>query len=253
MNDGHAILQIEHVSKSYSENGKEFHVLEDINFEVRERDFICIVGPSGCGKSTLLREIVGLDRPTSGEILFEGAPVRAEDTRISMVFQSFALFPWLTVTQNVELGLEAHKVPEAERRSKAKKYIDAVGLTGFENAYPRELSGGMKQRVGIARALVMDPVLLCMDEPFSALDALTAQNLRDEILQLWTNPNLPPAAVLMVTHSIDEAVYLADRVVALSPRPGRIVKVEQIDLPRPRNRKEPEFYGWVDEIYSLIV
>ncbi len=253
MSESQPILQIEHVSKSYSENGKVFHVLEDINFEIRDRDFICIVGPSGCGKSTLLREIVGLDRPTSGDILFQGQPVRAEDTRISMVFQSFALFPWLTVMQNVELGLEAHKVAEGERKAKAKKYIDAVGLSGFDNAYPRELSGGMKQRVGIARALVMDPVLLCMDEPFSALDALTAQNLRDEILQLWANPNLPPSAVLMVTHSIDEAVYLADRIVALSPRPGRIVKIEQIDLPRPRNRKEPEFYGWVDEIYSLIV
>lgn len=253
MTDARPILQVQHVSKSYSENGKEFHVLEDISFDVRERDFVCIVGPSGCGKSTLLREIVGLDQPTKGQILFEGAPARAENPRISMVFQSFALFPWLTVTQNVELGLEAHKVPEEERRGKAKKYIDAVGLAGFENAYPRELSGGMKQRVGIARALVMDPTLLCMDEPFSALDALTAQNLRDEILQLWATPDLPPSAVLMVTHSIDEAVYLADRIVAMSPRPGRIVKIETVDLPRPRNRKEPEFYGWVDEIYSLIV
>lgn len=253
MTEGPPILEVKHVSKSYFENGKEFRVVEDINFDVRERDLICIVGPSGCGKSTLLREIVGLDKPTSGEILFEGQTVRAENPRISMVFQSFALFPWLTVTENVELGQEAHKVPPEERRPKAKKYIDAVGLTGFENAYPRELSGGMKQRVGIARALVMDPVLLCMDEPFSALDALTAQNLRDEILQLWANPDLPPSAVLMVTHSIDEAVYLADRIIAMSPRPGRIVKIETIDLPRPRNRKEPEFYGWVDEIYSLIV
>ena len=253
MTNNGAILQVKHVFRSYFEGGKEFKVLEDISFDVHDRDFICIVGPSGCGKSTLLREIVGLDHPTRGEILFEGEPVRAENPRISMVFQSFALFPWLTVSQNVELGLEAHKVPEEERRPKAKKYIDAVGLTGFENAYPRELSGGMKQRVGIARALVMDPTLLCMDEPFSALDALTAQNLRDEILQLWANPDLPPSAVLMVTHSIDEAVYLADRIVALSARPGKIVKVESIDLPRPRNRKEPEFYGWVDAIYSLIV
>ena len=253
MTDAAPILQVNHVSKSYSENGRVFRGLEDITFEIHDRDFICVVGPSGCGKSTLLREIAGLDTPTSGEILFEGQRVRAENPRISMVFQSFALFPWLTVAQNVELGLEAHKVPEDERKAKAKQYVEAVGLAGFENAYPRELSGGMKQRVGIARALVMDPVLLCMDEPFSALDALTAQNLRDEILQLWTNPDLPPSAVLMVTHSIDEAVYLADRIVALSSRPGRVVKIESIDLPRPRNRKEPEFYGWVDEIYSLIV
>ncbi len=253
MTGSEPILQVKHVSKSYAENGKEFRVLEDISFEVYKRDFICIVGPSGSGKSTLLREIVGLDRPTAGEVRFEGEPVRAENPKISMVFQSFALFPWLTVAQNVELGLEARKVPDEERRKKAKQYIDAVGLAGFDNAYPRELSGGMKQRVGIARALVMDPVLLCMDEPFSALDALTAQNLRDEIIQLWSNPDLPPSAVLMVTHSIDEAVYLADRIVALSARPGHVVKIETIDLPRPRNRKEPEFYGWVDEIYSLIV
>ncbi len=247
------ILEVKDVSKSYFETNKEFKVLEHITFDVRDRDFICIVGPSGCGKSTLLREIVGLDKPTSGEIRFEGQPVQSENPKISMVFQSFALLPWLTVTQNVELGLEAHHVPPEERRQKSKKYIDAVGLSGFENAFPRELSGGMRQRVGLARALAMDPVLLCMDEPFSALDALTAQNLRDEILQLWMNPDLPPSAVLMVTHSIDEAVYLADRVVALSSRPGHIVKIEEIDLPRPRNRKEPEFYGWVDEIYSLIV
>ena len=253
MSDGAPILQVNHVSRSYFENGKEFEVLKDITFELREHDFVCIVGPSGCGKSTLLREIVGLDHPTSGEILFQGQPVRPEDPKMTMVFQSFALFPWLTVTQNVELGLEAHGASPDERRGKAKKYIDAVGLSGFENAFPRELSGGMKQRVGLARALAMDPILLCMDEPFSALDALTAQNLRDEILQLWANPDLPPSAVLMVTHSIDEAVYLADRIVALSARPGRIVRIATIDLPRPRNRKEPEFYGWVDEIYSLIV
>lgn len=250
---GEPLLDVRHISRSYFEDGREFKVLEDISFDVRERDFVCVVGPSGCGKSTLLREIVGLDTPTSGEIFFQGNRVKSTDSRISMVFQSFALFPWLTVMQNVELGLEAHRVPPDERRSKAKTYVDAVGLAGFENAYPRELSGGMRQRVGLSRALAMDPVLLCMDEPFSALDALTAQNLRDEILQLWSNPDLPPAAVLMVTHSIEEAVYLADRVVALSARPGRIVRIEAIDLPRPRNRKEPEFYGWVDEIYSLIV
>ncbi len=253
MSGGERILEVQDVSKSYSEGDKQFHVLEHITFDVNDRDFICIVGPSGCGKSTLLREIVGLDKPTSGNILFQGQPVKSENPKISMVFQSFALLPWLTVTQNVQLGLEAHQVPLDERAQKSKKYIDAVGLAGFENAFPRELSGGMRQRVGLARALAMDPDLLCMDEPFSALDALTAQNLRDEILQLWTNPDLPPSAVLMVTHSIDEAVYLADRIVVLSARPGKIVKIETVDLPRPRNRKEPEFYGWVDEIYSLIV
>src|SRR5881397_2146847 len=253
MGDAQPLLQVKDVSKSYFDQGKEFKILDLIRFELAERDFVCLVGPSGCGKSTLLRIIVGLDTPTSGQVLFEGHPIRADNPQVAMVFQSFALFPWLTVAQNVELGLEALHEDPAKRRTVAKKFIDAVGLTGFENAYPRELSGGMKQRVGIARALTIEPLLLCMDEPFSSLDALTAQNLRDEILQLWSNPELPPKAVLIVTHSIEEAVYLADRVIVLSARPGRIVAELEIDLPRPRNRKEPEFFGWVDEIYSLIV
>jgi len=231
----HPLLEVKDVTKSYFENGKEFKVLELVRFDLAERDFVCVVGPSGCGKSTLLRIIVGLDKPTSGAVLFEGEPIRADNPQVAMVFQSFALFPWLTVQQNVELGLEAKGTVLEERHRLARKFIDAVGLTGFEDAFPREL------------------ILLCMDEPFSSLDPLTAQNLRDEILQLWANPDLPPKAVLMVTHAIEEAVYLADRVIVLSSRPGRMVAELEIDLPRPRNRKEPEFYGWVDEIYSLIV
>lgn len=253
MTDPHPILELKDVSKAFLEDGRQFRILETIRFDVTERDFVCIVGPSGCGKSTLLRIVVGLDRPTSGEVSFEGESVSAANPKVAMVFQSFALFPWLTVQQNAELGMEAYRVPPEVRRKTAKKYIDAVGLSGFENAFPRELSGGMRQRVGLARALCMEPVLLCMDEPFSSLDALTAQNLRDEILQLWSNPALPPKAVLMVTHGIEEAVYLADRVIVISARPGRVVADVEIDLPRPRNRKEPEFYGWVDEIYSMIV
>ncbi len=247
------ILEVKDVSRSYFENSKEFKALESIRLDLADQDFVCIVGPSGCGKSTLLRIIVGLDRPTTGVVLYEGRPIEARDPRVAMVFQSFALFPWLTVEQNVEIGLEARHVPPDVRAAKAERYIEAVGLTGFENAFPRELSGGMKQRVGFARALATDPVLLCMDEPFLALDALTAQSLRDEILELWADPDLPPSAVLMVTHSIEEAVYLADRVIVLSGRPGRVVGELDIDLPRPRNRRDPEFYGWVDDIYSLIV
>ena len=247
------LLQVKDVAKSFFENAKEFKVLDLVRFDLTERDFVCVVGPSGSGKSTLLRIIVGLEKPTSGEVLFEGEPIRADNPQVAMVFQSFALFPWLTVEKNVELGLEAKGTLPEERRKIARKFIDAVGLTGFEDAFPRELSGGMKQRVGIARALAIEPLLLCMDEPFSSLDPLTAQNLRDEILQLWTNPDLPPKAVLMVTHAIEEAVYMADRVIVLSSRPGRMIAELEIDLPRPRNRKEPEFYGWVDEIYSLIV
>ncbi|OGS47211.1 MAG: nitrate/sulfonate/bicarbonate ABC transporter ATP-binding protein [Euryarchaeota archaeon RBG_16_67_27] len=247
------LLEVRDVSRSFFEDAKEFAVLEPIRFDVHDQDFVCVTGPSGCGKSTLLRIIVGLDRPTSGEVLFEGVPIRADNPQVAMVFQSFALFPWLTIEENVMLGLEARPMTDAERDARARKYVDAVGLTGFENAYPRELSGGMKQRVGIARALAIEPLLLCMDEPFYALDTLTAQSLRDEILQLWSDPDLPPRAVLMVTHSIEEAVYLADRVIVLSPRPGKVIADLRIDLPRPRNRKEPEFYGWVDEIYSLSV
>ena len=247
------ILEVKDISRAYFEDGKAFRALEHIKFDLRDQDFVCIVGPSGCGKSTLLRIVVGLDTPTSGEVLFRGKPVEARDPRIAMVFQSFALFPWLTVEQNAEIGLEARHVPPEVRARKAGRYIEAVGLGGFENAFPRELSGGMKRRVGLARALATDPVLLCMDEPFSSLDALTAQNLRDEILELWSDPDLPPSAVLMVTHSIEEAVYLADRVIVLSGRPGHQVAELDIDLPRPRNRREPEFYGWVDDIYSLIV
>ena len=247
------ILELRDVDKVYSESGREFPALERVRFSVNPHDFVCIVGPSGCGKSTLLRIVVGLEQPTRGEVFFLGKPVRPENPKIAMVFQSFAIFPWLTVQENVELGLEAQGMAEETRRNRAGKYIDAVGLSGFEDAYPRELSRGMKQRVGIARALALEPVLLCMDEPFSSLDAFTAQNLRDEVLQLWAQPELPPEAVVMVTHNIEEAVYMADRVVVLSRHPGRLLAEMEIDLPRPRNRKEPEFYGWTDEIYSLIV
>lgn len=253
MTTGSPLLEVRDVFRSYFEDGREFKVLERVRFELAAHDFVCIVGPSGCGKSTLLRIVVGLDRPTSGSVLFAGAPLKPENPQVGMVFQSFALFPWLTVEQNVELGLEARGMPTDRRRAQGRKYVEVVGLSGFENAYPRELSGGMKQRVGVARALALEPLLLCMDEPFSSLDALTAQSLRDEILELWANPDLPPEAVLMVTHSIEEAVYLADRVIVLSGRPGRIVAELEVDLPRPRNRKEPEFGGWVDEIYALIV
>lgn len=248
-----SILEVRDVSKSFVEAGREFPVLERVGFRVGPKDFVAIVGASGCGKSTLLRIVVGLEKPTRGSVRFRGEEMRPENPQVAMVFQSFALFPWLTVEQNAEVGLEALKVPPEQRRDRAHRYVEAVGLAGFEDAFPRELSGGMKQRVGIARALALEPLLLCMDEPFSSLDPLTAQNLRDEVLQLWTQPGMPPEAVVMVTHNIEEAVYMADRVIVLSRRPGRIVGELEIDLPRPRNRKEPEFYGWVDEIYSLIV
>lgn len=246
------LVEIKNVSKTYESDGNKIQVLDNINFAVEDNDFICIVGPSGCGKSTLLRIIVGLDKPTSGEVFFKGEVIAPDNPKVAMVFQNFALFPWLTVKENIELVLESKKHGE-EAEKVACKYIRAVGLDGFERVYPRELSGGMKQRVGFARALAVEPVLLCMDEPFSSLDALTSQNLKDELLMLWTDTSMPPDAVIMVTHNVEEAVYMANRIIILSPRPGKIVADLKIELERPRNRKDPEFYRWVDKVYSLIV
>jgi NitT/TauT family transport system ATP-binding protein len=247
------LVEIRNVSKTYESDGTRIPVLDNINFTVEDNDFICIVGPSGCGKSTLLRIIIGLEKPTSGEVFFKGEVIAPDNPKVAMVFQNFALFPWLTVKENIELVLESKNLLEKEREGMACKYIKAVGLDGFERVYPRELSGGMKQRVGFARALAVEPVLLCMDEPFSSLDALTAQNLKDELLMLWADKKMPPDAVIMVTHNVEEAVYMANRIIVLSPRPGKIVADLRIELERPRNRKDPEFYRWVDKVYSLIV
>ena len=246
------LAEIKNVSKTYETNGNKILVLDNINFSVEDNDFICIVGPSGCGKSTLLRIIVGLEKPTSWEVLFKGEVISPDNPKVAMVFQNFALFPWLTVQENIELVLESMKKVKESAKT-ACKYIKAVGLDGFEKVYPRELSGGMKQRVGFARALAVEPVLLCMDEPFSSLDALTSQNLKDELLMLWADPGMPPDAVIMVTHNVEEAVYMANRIIILSHRPGKVVADLRIELERPRNRKDPEFYRWVDKVYSLIV
>lgn len=245
-------LEVKHVSKTYTDESRSLTVLKDISFEAEEGEFICIIGPSGSGKSTLLRMITGLDRPTGGEIIFKNRKVEGVTEGMAMVFQSFALFPWLTVLDNVTIGLEAKGIVRKERIAMAEKYIDKVGLDGFEEAFPRELSGGMKQRVGIARALTMEPELLCMDEPFSALDAFTAQNLREEVLDLWQDENLPVKTVLMVTHGIEEAVFMADRIIVLSKRPAKVVADVKIELPRPRNMKDRAFSDVADRIYSLI-
>ncbi len=247
------LVEIKNVSKTYESDSNKILALENINFSVEDNDFICIVGPSGCGKSTLLRIIVGLEKPSSGEVLFKGEVIAPDNPKVSMVFQNFALFPWLTVKENIELALAPMIAGEKEKEKIACKYVSAVGLDGFERVYPRELSGGMKQRVGFARALAVEPVLLCMDEPFSSLDALTSQNLKDELLMLWAEKNMPPDAVIMVTHNVEEAVYMANRIIILSPRPGKVVADLRIELERPRNRKDPEFYRWVDKVYSLIV
>ncbi len=247
-----ALIRVEHVDKSFPSRHGSMAIMQDITFEVKDSDFLAIVGPSGCGKSTLLRLIQGLDRPTSGQILFRDRPVDGVSKQMAMVFQSFALFPWLTVSQNVAFGLEALGWPPERIAPQVERYIGVTGLDGFEEAFPRELSGGMRQRVGLARALAVEPAVLLMDEPFSALDALTAASLREEVLQLWRDPNLPPEAVLLVSHNIEEAIELADRVIVLSRRPGRVLAQIPVDLPRPRDRKSPAFYDLTDRVYSLI-
>ncbi len=245
------LLRVKNLSKRLVVNRTPFVILDNVSFDVKERDFVCIVGPSGSGKSSLLRIIAKLDDPTEGNVEFSDR--LGKNVIVSMIFQSFALFPWLTVAENVGIGLEAMNVGRDERQSIVKKYIDIVGLNGFEDAYPKELSGGMKQRVGIARSLAVDPDLLCMDEPFSALDVLTAQGLRDEVLMLWQKSDIPPSAVLMVTHNLEEAVYMADRIIVMTPRPGRVSCEMVVDIPRPRNRKSPEFLDFVDQVFSKIV
>ncbi|TCP35713.1 nitrate/sulfonate/bicarbonate ABC transporter ATP-binding protein [Sphingomonas sp. BK235] len=226
-------------------------ILDDVALTVHEREVVALLGRSGSGKSTLLRSIAGLVTPDAGTLDFTpGADGRPRS--VAMVFQSFALMPWLTVLQNVELGLEARKVPAAERRRRALAAIDLIGLDGFENAFPRELSGGMRQRVGLARALVVEPSLLLMDEPFSALDVLTAETLRSDLIEWWGDGRLGIAAMLIVTHNIEEAVLMSDRVLVLSSNPGRIVAEFRIDLPQPRDRLDPAFRALVERIYAQM-
>jgi NitT/TauT family transport system ATP-binding protein len=247
------LLKLNNIVQLFPLKNKEVVVLDNINLTVDEGEFVALVGPSGCGKSTLLRIIAGLVKPNSGEVVFRNKKINGINLGVSIVFQTFGLLPWLDVTENITLGLEARGIGLKERLRKAFKYIDLVGLEGFEEAYPRELSGGMKQRVGIARALVMEPDLLLMDEPFSALDAFTAQNLREEILRLWSSGSLSLKSIIMVTHNIEEAIYLADRVVVLSTHPGKIIGDIRVGLKRPRDRDSVEFTKLYDKIYSMVV
>ncbi len=228
--------------------------LKNISFGVDENEFVAIVGPSGCGKSTLLRIIGGLETPASGEVIFKGEPVTKPRPEITMAFQNFALLPWKTSQENVELPLVIHGVEPEKARKRALKFLRIVGLKGFEKMYPIELSGGMKQRVGIARALALEPDILLMDEPFSALDALTAEKLRRLVLDIWHDRRNVTNTFVMVTHLIDEAVFMADRVIVMSPRPGRVVADLKIDLPRPRvqYQRSSEFFRQIDKIKSII-
>ena len=247
------LITLQGVSKAYQQpNGQKISILEPIDLEVRSGEIVALLGPSGSGKSTLMRMIAGLIPPTDGQVLYHNRPLVGLNPGVAIVFQNFALYPWLTVLENVELGLKAKGELPEPRRQKALRMIDVIGLDGFENAYPKELSGGMRQRVGFARALAVEPELLCMDEPFSALDVLTAENLRFELLDLWLEKKIPTQAVLIVTHGIEEAVILADRVVVLGRNPGRIRAELTVTLPHYRDRKTPEFQALVDQVYKIL-
>ncbi len=247
-----AIAELLGVCKSFTSDGHELVVLRDISLAVRPGEVVAVLGPSGCGKSTLLRILTGLVAPTSGEVLSHGQPLHGLHPGAAVVFQSFALYPWLTVADNVRVGLHRKGLPQDEEHGRVHRIIDLVGLEGFEEAYPKELSGGMKQRVGIARALVGGPELLCMDEPFSALDVLTAESLRSEVYGLWSRAEMGLKSLLLITHLIDEAVFLADRIVIMGAKPGVVREVIPNDLPHPREYRDPAFIALVDELHDVI-
>jgi NitT/TauT family transport system ATP-binding protein len=250
---GVPLLEARHVSKTYGAEGSPVLVLKDVDLQIREGEFIALLGPSGSGKSTLLRVLAGLTPASSGEVLSHGAPLRGTNPNVAMVFQSFALLPWLTVVENVELGLLPKGLTPDDRRKRAEQAVELIGLHGFEGAYPREISGGMKQRVGFARALVVEPELLMLDEPFSALDVLVADTLRRELVELWEEHRIPTRAILMVTHNIDEAVRMADRLIVFKADPGTI-RAQCAGLPRPdRDSKDAAHNDLVDRIYQVMV
>jgi NitT/TauT family transport system ATP-binding protein len=247
------IIEARDLEKFYRQpDGNRVQVIAPTNLAVYPGQIVALLGPSGCGKSTLLRMLTGLSPASGGSVYWHGQPVHGEAPNVSIVFQSFALFPWLTVLENVEAPLEARGMPPLERHKRALRIIDAVGLDGFETAYPKELSGGMKQRVGVARALVVEPEVLFMDEPFSALDVLTAETLRGEILELWLGRKIPTRSIFIVTHNIEEAVVLADRIIVLGKNPAVIRAEFSVDLPHPRDRKAPAFVDLVDAIYRVL-
>ena len=247
------LIELRNVSKQFTGPERQpIVVLENVRFALRENEIVALLGKSGSGKSTILRMIAGLLRPTSGEVLYRGRAVRGTEPGISMVFQSFALFPWLDVLENVRLGPEAQGLDLAEQRRRALAAIDMIGLDGFESAYPKELSGGMRQRVGFARALVVEPDILLMDEPFSALDVPTAETLRDDLLDLWRERKIPTRAILLVSHSIEESLLLADRCLILDGNPASIRAELPVRLPHPRNRNSPGFRALVDRVYEVM-
>lgn len=247
------IIRAVDVEKYYSQpSDNRIQVIAPTSLSIVKGEIVALLGPSGSGKSTLLRMLTGLSEPSAGQVFWHESPITSSDANVSIVFQSFALFPWLTVLENVEAVLKARGIPAEERRRRSEKMLDTVGLDGFQAAYPKELSGGMRQRVGFARALVVEPEVLFMDEPFSALDVLTAENLRSELLELWHNKTLPTQAIFLVTHNIEEAVLLADRIIVLGRNPGRIRTDFKVSLTHPRDRKASAFTQLVDYVYKVL-
>src|SRR5271167_3204787 len=248
-----AIISAERVEKYYAQPSENrIQVISPTDLSITAGEIVALLGPSGSGKSTLLRMLTGLSAPSGGEVYWHGKPIATADVNVSIVFQSFALFPWLTVFENVEAPLKARGMEPVERRRRALNILDTVGLDGFQSAYPKELSGGMRQRVGFARALVVEPEVLFMDEPFSALDVLTAENLRSELLELWQKKTIPTQAIFLVTHNIEEAVLLADRIIVLGRNPGHVRTDFKVSLAHPRDRKSQPFMQLVDYIYKVI-
>jgi NitT/TauT family transport system ATP-binding protein len=247
-----SLLQLQRVSQVYGSGQRRFKAIQNVSLELNEGQYVALLGPSGCGKSTLLRIITGLQPSTEGQVLYRGTPLKGINKHAAIVFQTFALFPWLTVQQNVEVALRARGVSPSLSVTRALDLLDRVGLDGFETAYPRELSGGMRQKVGFARAMAVEPELLCLDEPFSTLDVLSAESLRGELLELWTGGRIPTRAILMVTHNIEEAVFMADRIIVMDKQPGRVVADLKISLPQPRTNKDPKFLGVVDRVYGIL-
>jgi NitT/TauT family transport system ATP-binding protein len=243
-------LEIRDLNKSFTrDDGSNLIVLDHLNFEVKDKEFVCILGSSGCGKTTLLRLIAGLDEAQEGSIILDGEAIRGQNPKVGMVFQEYSLFPWRTVIDNIAFGLEMKGMGKEERYRIAERYLDLVNLTPFRESYPSELSGGMRQRIAVARALALDPVLLLMDEPFGALDAQTRNMLQKELLDIWEETK---KTVIFITHSVDEAVYLADRIIVMTPRPGRICRIFDVELGRPRDRTSVEFANVRRTVLDLI-
>ncbi|HUO41400.1 MAG TPA: ABC transporter ATP-binding protein [Methylomirabilota bacterium] len=247
------IISVQHVSLDFRKEHEQMPVLVDVSMDARRDEFVVITGPSGCGKSTLLRIIAGLTKPTGGVVTFRNSEIVKPREEVSMIFQNFVLLPWRTALENILFGLSSHHdLSDQAKRERCIRVLEDTGLKGFENVYPGELSGGMKQRVGIARALAIEPQVLLMDEPFNSIDNITADHLRKEIYSLLINASSPIQTVIMVSHNVEEIVELSDRVIVLSSRPAHVVGELRIDLPRPRNKKSEQFFSWIDRLYELL-